>query len=624
MTQIEPDEHPGQPSGGQPEAVSQEDPDSLLQRVESDLTTAEFALQRARVFRRAAELLRAQGRAAEGQRAEWRAWLFDFMLVPRGDRRSRGRGRFAPMVEMGGRAYPQVTMFPSESLLAFKEELDRSQNPIHRARYADFIWDQRNRYPGPKGVPLEAAKIALDAYLQLARQYRDNQWDDQLADALDRAAELALSTRDAGRIAHCKEECFRLAEEMVALQRHPPVRWAIDVLETLQSFKRRLSAQDHEHIVSLAEAGASFYAAEGDYHIQRSFLALLPESHRALGGTDEAGKALARRAEAFVAEADQAPSALAKLHFLGEALDAYQQIGDSEKVDELKRRLAEAGLDATSEMKTVSVEFRIPTAVAEAWVNQLLAFDLDEALGVLAATRRFIPKLEQIRTHAARQREQFPLLHLVSRRTLDSAGRIVQKARSDDEHVAASEADLYKLALATGDWEMGLAFDRLESEKGLTAETFTRYLRSRPIFEPATLEVVAIGVERYFADDQVSALHVLVPQLEDTFRDILGKLGLSRTSAQQGLTREKPLDVVLATPELRADLGEDLCSFLEQFLLRPESENLRHRTAHGLLKVKHCSRETTRRVLLCYLQLANLTAVTAGQPQGETSSTNGV
>lgn len=73
MTQIEPDEHPGQPSGGQPEAVSQEDPDALLQRVESDLTTAEFALQRARVFRRAAELLRAQGRAAEGQRAEWRA-----------------------------------------------------------------------------------------------------------------------------------------------------------------------------------------------------------------------------------------------------------------------------------------------------------------------------------------------------------------------------------------------------------------------------------------------------------------------------------------------------------------------------------------------------------------------
>ncbi|MBM2850243.1 MAG: hypothetical protein HW418_3185, partial [Anaerolineales bacterium] len=46
-------------------------------------------------------------------------------------------------------------------------------------------------------------------------------------------------------------------------------------------------------------------------------------------------------------------------------------------------------------------------------------------------------------------------------------------------------------------------------------------------------------------------LHILVPQFEDSLRDILPKLGVSRTSVQQGITREKPLDIVLETPKLR-------------------------------------------------------------------------
>lgn len=324
MSQTESDAQPQQPTDSDRETIAQGDPAVVLQQLESDLSTSRCSTERARVFKRAAELLRAQGRDAEGQRAEWQSGLFDFMLVPRGERRSGGYGRFAPMIEMAGRAYPHVAVFPSESLLAFEEELNRSSNPIHRARYADFIWDQRAKYPGPKRQPFEAAKVAIDAYLEAARQYRDNEWDDQLADALDRAAELALSIRDADRIGHCKEACFELGEELIRAQQCLPVRWAIDVLETLQRFERQLSPRDHERIVSLAEAGAAFYVTGSNYHIRRSFLTLVSESHRALGHVDEARDAVTRRAEAFVAEAEQAPSAIVKLHIFGEALEAYQ------------------------------------------------------------------------------------------------------------------------------------------------------------------------------------------------------------------------------------------------------------------------------------------------------------
>ena len=621
MARDVPDEQPEQARNGDGGAEFQVDPFALLQQVEADLNDFELPSQRSQLFRRAAEMFRARGLEDEGQRAEWQTWLFDFMLVSRDERRSRGYGRFAPAVEMQGRAYPHVAMFPPEALRAFKEELDRTANPIHRALYADFIWDQRDKYPGPKRETFEAAKTAVGAYLEAARLYRKNEWDDQLADAIDRASELALSIGDAGSRDRCKRACFELVDELVGAQKHPPTRWAIDVLETLQRFNRHLSTQDHQRIVSLAETGAAYYATKGKFYIERSFLDLLPASHRALGATDDATNALARQAATFIAEGDQAPSALGKLHFFGKALEAYQKLGNAKEVEDLKRRVSQAGLDAISEMETVSVEVKIPREVVEAWVNRLLARDLESALQALAATRRFIPRMDHIRAEAQRRRQQHPLQYLVSRLTLDSAGRIVQRTLTGDEQIAVSEADVYNFAMATGDWELGLAFERLQAQKGLTSETLMQFLRSRSIFEGATLDVVSVGMERYFASDYVSALHILVPQLEDTFRDILAKLGLSRISAQQGITREKPLDEVLGTPELREGLGKDLATFFERFLINGDSSNVRNRTAHGLLKLEHCTRETVRRVLLCYLQLANLTIVARPSSDVESSPT---
>lgn len=501
------------------------EPEAILSWLEHDVTTTKLMMGRATLFKRAAKLFQERDKTAAAERAELQGALFSFLLQSRRKRRPNGHGRFAPMIEMQGTSYPHVAAFTPESLTAFSEELGQSSNPIHRALYADFIWDQRDKYPGPGKEAYEASTTAIAAYLESANIYRHNKWDDQLVDAVDRASELALSIKDTGLIARCIQECFRFAEELITEQSHPAVRWAIDVLETAQNFDQHLSKSDQQRIVPLIQAGADFYAGDRNRHIQHSFLELLARALRALGKAEEAEQARAMSAETFVTEANEADSAIVKLHLLGEAIEAYQQLGNSQRVDELKRSLSEAGVASLSEMKRISVGVTIPREVADAWVNKVLSLDLNEALGFLAASRRFVPDAGEVRSDAANRRSQFPLQYLVSRSTLDAAGHIVQKAGSQDEHVVASEADVYKRIIAMGDWELGRAFDRLESEKGLTTETLMTFLRSGPLFDPATLDVVEVGVQRYFVGDYVSALHILVPQFEDTLRDILARLG---------------------------------------------------------------------------------------------------
>ena len=251
-----------------------------------------------------------------------------------------------------------------------------------------------------------------------------------------------------------------------------------------------------------------------------------------MGSNKEVRAAIVRQAESFVTEADEAPKALTKLHWIEKALETYQQLGDHDKVDELKRLLSQVGLETVSDMNDIAVDIVIPRELVEGWVNQLLTLDLKTALDSLGQMERFVPQMERVRAEARALRQRHPIQFLVSRRTLDSAGRTVQQALAETEQIASSEASTYNLSMTIGNLQLGLAFDRLESEMGLTAELFMCLLRSKPIFESNTLGVVSVGVERYFAKDYASALHILVPQLEETLRDILSKIGISRTSVQ--------------------------------------------------------------------------------------------
>ncbi|HEY8744731.1 MAG TPA: DUF4209 domain-containing protein [Chloroflexota bacterium] len=140
-------------------------------------------------------------------------------------------------------------------------------------------------------------------------------------------------------------------------------------------------------------------------------------------------------------------------------------------------------------------------------------------------------------------------------------------------------------------------------------------------FDEATVEVVQVGIDRYFAEDYVSALHILVPQLEDAIRRILAILGVATTSFRDGVTQEKTLDSVLSTAELRQTLGEDLTTYLQYLLVGQRADNLRNKVAHGLVKKPGCSREVTQQILHCYVLLANF-AVTGPEnlPRASTPS----
>ena len=97
------------------------------------------------------------------------------------------------------------------------------------------------------------------------------------------------------------------------------------------------------------------------------------------------------------------------------------------------------------------------------------------------------------------------------------------------------------------------------------------------------------GVEAWFANDQVKAVHILVPQIEAAFRKMAGVLGRPTTKPHNQMTRARmviPLGELLWAPETAealGDLGGDLVLHMRTLYTDPRGHNLRNDLAHGLI-----------------------------------------
>lgn len=100
-------------------------------------------------------------------------------------------------------------------------------------------------------------------------------------------------------------------------------------------------------------------------------------------------------------------------------------------------------------------------------------------------------------------------------------------------------------------------------------------------------EIIAVGINRFFEDDYVSALHVLVPQFESYFRTFFEWGGFPTTSLKNnGLQHEQNFNDFLRQDFVRESLDENLLFMIEFVMVEQLGKNLRNNIAHGLSDIK--------------------------------------
>jgi hypothetical protein len=225
-----------------------------------------------------------------------------------------------------------------------------------------------------------------------------------------------------------------------------------------------------------------------------------------------------------------------------------------------------------------------------------------------------VPDRDAIARDVERASTETPLRSLVSR-TVVGSGKVVGQSQGEDGNKAFDIEQQATLQARIIGAAVAITVTKAASKIGLTAEHLLVPLAPLAL-DDGTLELLRRAGERLLQQDFVSAMHILVPQVENVLRQHLRTLGVDTTDyrrdANNGTSRtdDASLGSLMrkSLPDgrtVREYLGGNLWDHLNSVFNSQIGLNLRNELAHGLARLAHCSPENTGLTLSVFYLLAD-------------------
>ena len=285
----------------------------------------------------------------------------------------------------------------------------------------------------------------------------------------------------------------------------------------------------------------------------------------------------------------------------GAIMDAIQALrrlpNTKQRRQELEGRLRHAQSSVRDEMGVVSTRFDLTDFIRHAR-QSVGGKSLPLALGRFADLAQS-PEPEALREQARRIAAKSPLSSIVGSTMVDEDGKVVAKSpgmfgdESDSEvalrHLVARNEGLRRQTAVRGLIEPARHVFQAEHPLG---EHHLHVIVAMTPFVPADrVDLVTMALARFFGGDFFSSLHVLVPQLENSLRQILKHAGIDPSAIQSDMTQEdRTLSVMLKNERgpLEGILGPAIVLEIEDLFVFRAGPVLRHRVAHGLVSADEC------------------------------------
>ena len=107
-------------------------------------------------------------------------------------------------------------------------------------------------------------------------------------------------------------------------------------------------------------------------------------------------------------------------------------------------------------------------------------------------------------------------------------------------------------------------------------------------------------------EDYISALHVLVPRVEQMIRRIFKAIHLDITAFKDGSMKERSLGEMIREADKKGAIEKSISKYIRAVLSEEWGWNLRNKIAHGLINVSECVDYKCNRIIHLILLLSTL------------------
>lgn len=484
-----------------------------------------------------------------------------------------------------------ISIIEIERLDYYLERLEKSNNIQFKCRYADILITAegahklKNKY--------EIAVKLIPMLMQCANLHLNNQEPHYVNYFVDisRAVEVSLSFKMQAEIVNIIEH---IMEQIGLMTEKSSFRWMLELSEIIREIYGNKQCQslindnNIDKCLTTLESSKEYFWTNKNHSLHRAFCEELVVWKKILKNPEQdIKKYLLEIGNSFEVEAEEQQgreekSALVSAHFLEQALKHYCEIGETSKIDLLKVKIREKYLEAQkNEFKLNKYECNIPAEHIDMLLNVYKQLDLEECLTTIGIEYSLVPNVIAINENVQKQRKEAVMLSLI-KGSIVNDGKKIFAPKNNEELSALDFGRHYCLSLQINSQFLMPLFQLL-NEKGFNKDAFMKLFREWDFCNERNAILVEVGMERYFAQDYISSVHILVPQLEACVRNMFALAGYATTSIKSGMGQhEETFNQFLERQDVKDALGIHYHKYIEMIMVNQTGWNLRNNVAHGL------------------------------------------
>ena len=313
---------------------------------------------------------------------------------------------------------------------------------------------------------------------------------------------------------------------------------AIDLLLVLKE-------GDPKEFATYAERAATRSRSAGDGYRARTYYKLLERLHRQIGDRDAALAARHAVAKTWVEDAERRSAKGENMiahTFMTNAIQAYRGIaGTKDIVSQLHKRLNEFGAKSLDEYQSIEtpIDLSKPAENARARKTGLLVEEAIFTFAVIAP----LPHPDALRRRVLEIAKRAPLMDLMESTVLDHEGRKVagvpamttdvpnELEKAMQLRIIAQAVDDNQLTVVATIWP---AFNVVTEEHFISETEIALFCECSGFVPEGRTEWFIRGLAAGFRSDFVSALSLLIPQVENSLRYLLKKAGVITAKSGRG------------------------------------------------------------------------------------------
>jgi hypothetical protein len=523
-----------------------------------------------------------------------------FQLLPTWRSYKVPRGQyFGPLASGAFGNAPDMTLFDNKAAVAvLRERASRMRDPRRRARLADAAWEY--------GGHVDAARLAIDAYESFGAGWIGSEAEHLPmygAAALARAAVLARTVSDETRTTRMRDRIDEAMRSLAGRDEHVALFILIEAaLATSPALDALLgeadAALEQQYTRVAARDADNFNFQRGLLRLRRA-LAVKRSDGLAVRGLDrELAEAVVREAAWKGAHYDN--GAFVEMHFLEEAAQRFEALGDQTRALELRGREREAFPRAKFQSHEHTVRFE--AGPFRDWLKRALGSQENRTrMWSEVVPALPLPPRDEILAMQGDEQRELPFVASADLTTVTPEGITEIVSAS-----AASFRRAQRFAYEYHGANMALLVKLAGEDYKVGARDAAAALVASGRFDDTSRALLDRMASAYDAGDWLTVGYLAGPLLERVTRRLAVMAQLETRSTERRLRSGEmlrrdyvPIEEVLS----RLPLGGDLGAYVMWVVSRP-GLNVRNEAAHGVLEKDRCHEVLGAHVLYCLLALA--------------------